>query len=122
MHIWSQKICKNSFLSHQNAPQWQSNSPECLQQIAIPEDIQVGLFEFIWDIILFLQKNTMILKCYAISAEDRTRPISYKLSNSAGNFDKNNKQTFREFVEKEDSGLSYVVVRKLTTLLQLMKY
>ena len=64
-----------------------------------------------------LQKNSQILKCYAVSSEDRSRPISYKLSNSAGNFNRNNKQIFREFVEKSDTGtFSYVVVRNMESL------
>lgn len=82
----------------QNAPQWQNNPVECPQQVIVSEDIQ---------------KNTVILKCFAMSGEDRSRPISYKLSNSANNFDKNNKQTFREFVEKNDAGFAYVIVRNM---------
>jgi hypothetical protein len=37
--------------------------PECPSRLNVPED---------------LQKNSILIRCYAISGEDRSRPISYK--------------------------------------------
>lgn len=75
--------------------------PECPPRLTVPED---------------LQKNSILLKCFAVSGEQRERPISYKLSNG-GHQGRNGKQIFREFEEKDPkSGLSWVVVRNMESL------
>ncbi|KAI3422308.1 Hmr-1p [Globodera pallida] len=85
----------------QNAPQWQAH-PECPPRLTVSEDVQ---------------KNTILLRCYAISGEDKSRPISYKLSNGV-NPDRNSKQTFREFEEKDPkrADVSWVMVRNMESL------
>ncbi|KAL3113055.1 hypothetical protein niasHT_013520 [Heterodera trifolii] len=85
----------------QNAPQWQAHA-ECPARLTVSEDVQ---------------KNTILLRCHATSGEDRTRPISYKLSNGV-HLDRNSKQTFREFEEKDPrrADVSWVMVRNMESL------
>ncbi|KAI1722266.1 cadherin domain-containing protein [Ditylenchus destructor] len=82
----------------QNAPQWQS-TPQCRETSVVYEDIQI---------------NTVLIRCYAVVGEDKKRPVSYKLTNAVKHT-KNNKQVFREFVEKE-GGHDWVVVRNMENL------
>jgi hypothetical protein len=92
------EVVVNVHSKMQNAPQWQS-SESCPEKITVNED---------------LSKNSLLFKCFAVSGDSNSAPISYSLMNGAKP-DTNGKQTFREFKDKVD-GIDYVMIRNTESL------